>query len=166
MNINLAEKNLNQPPDWHELIKKSVKQAARLFHEGNLSACQLLVGQILRVDKDNDEALQIAGLLKLRTGDAEAAIPLLEDARRICPDNPDHHNNLALAYSRIGRYEDACVCLRTAISMTSGRPVFWVNYAVQLRNKAAGRSVLPTDREDLLNEAEVALHKAIGPARN
>lgn len=151
--------NLNQqPPTTAEIIQKGVKQAARLFHEGNLSACQLLISQLLRVDKRNDEALQIAGLLKLRIGEGQAAIPLLEEARAINPENPDHHNNLALAYSRAGRYDDAIKCLDTATMMAPGRQVFWVNYAVQLRNKANHDLA---NREAYLDKAHSFLFKAI-----
>ena len=157
--MELTEKNLSQqPPTAAEIVQKGVKQAARLFHEGNLSACQLLVSQLLRVDKDNDEALQIAGLLKLRIGEGQAAIPLLEAARAINPENPDHHNNLALAYSRVGRYDEAIKCLDTATMMAPGRQVFWVNYSVQLRNKANQDLA---NREAYLDKAHSFLFKAI-----
>ena len=155
--MNATENNLS------DMIKKSVQQAARLFHDGNLAACQLLIGQTLRIDSNNDEALQIAGLLKLRTGDTKDAVVFLEDARSINPNNPDHHNNLALAYSRMGKYDAAVICLQDALKMAPARQIFWINMAVQLRNQAniAGRA----DREELLNESEAALHKAmeIGP---
>lgn len=143
------------------MVEKSVKQASRLFHEGNLAACQLLIGQILRTNPEHDEALQVAGLLKLRTGDVTEAIPLLEDARTINPGNPDHHNNLALGYSRVGRYEEAVQCTRDALRMAPGRQIFWVNCAVQLRNKACAKPIPKEQREKLLDEAHDALHKAL-----
>lgn len=147
--------------DAATMIQKSVKQAARLFHEGNLAGCQLLIGQTLRCDPDNDEALQIAGLLKLRTGNAAEAVDLLEMAREIAPSNPDHHNNLALAYSRVGRYDCAVTCTRNAIHIAPGRQVFWINLGVQLRNKASARPVPAAEREDLLDGAKEAFEKAI-----
>lgn len=155
---NILGYNMDNPT---EMIDKCVKQAARLFHEGNLAACQLLTSQTLRVDPHNDEALQIAGLLKLRTGDAAEAVFLLEEARSVKPDNPDHHNNLALAYSKVGRYDDAVLATRDAIRMAPGRQIFWINFAVQLRNKANAHPIPNAEREAYLAEAEIALHKAI-----
>ncbi len=140
-------------------IDKSVKQAARLLHEGNFAACNLLIGQTLKIDPTNDEALQVIGLLKLRIGDAKEAVELLEKARSINPANPDHHNNLALAYSRQGRYDTAIKCLDDAIQMAPGRQIFWINLAVQLRNKA--NSVNCPNREELLAKAEESIQKAL-----
>jgi tetratricopeptide (TPR) repeat protein len=154
----IMENTLGHPETMNEIIQKGVKQAARLFHDGNLPACQLLVSQLLRADPDNDEALQIAGLLKLRIDEGPAAISFLEKARKSNPENPDHHNNLALGYSRVGRYDDAINCLESATTMAPGRQVFWVNYAVQLRNKANQDLV---NREVHLNKAQEFLFKAI-----
>lgn len=144
-----------------KMIEKSVKQATRLFHEGNLAACQLLIEQTLKVEPHNDEALQIAGLLKLRTGNTLDAITLLQKARSNNAENPDHHNNLALAYSRVGKYDEAMQCAKTAISMAPGRQVFWTNYGVQLRNKACAKPIPENERNELLNECEKAFMKAL-----
>ena len=150
---------INMNPTAKDIIERSVKQAARLFHEGNLHDCQLLIGHTLQADPFNDEALQIAGLLKLRVGESADAVSLLEMARETAPSNPDHHNNLALAYSKVGRYAEAVACLREALAMAPGRQVFWVNLGVQLRHLANTKT--PDAREVMMKEAEEAVLKAI-----
>lgn len=142
-----------------EMIEAGVKQATRLFHDGNLPGCLLLISHILEMDPENDEALQIAGLLKLRVDEKEEAIRLLGKARQINPSNPDHHNNMALAYARSGKYDLAISCIRDAIGIAPGRPIFWTNLGVQLKNKAGGTTGFT--RETLLNESEASFLKAM-----
>jgi Flp pilus assembly protein TadD len=150
---------MDQIEQAKEMIKAGIKQATRLFHEGNLPGCLMLIGHILQMDPHNDDALQIAGLLKLRVEEKEEATRLLTLARQINPANPDHHNNLAVAYSRAGKYDESIACVRDAIAIAPGRPVFWTNLGVQLKGKAAGKT--GAERESLLNESEAAFNKAM-----
>lgn len=148
-------------PGILDLYKTAAQQAARLFQEGRLHECHLLVSQLIKADPNNDDAQQIAGLLKLRSGDSHAAIPYLESATEINPANADHYNNLALGYGRIGRYKDAISVLETGIRIAPSRPILYTNLAVQLRNLANSSEENAFRRDELIRQAEEALNTAL-----
>jgi cytochrome c-type biogenesis protein CcmH/NrfG len=58
------------------------------------------------------------------SGNAAAALPVLERGLRIAPDDPDLLGNRAAAYSRLGRMTEAIADARGAVASSPGNPFF------------------------------------------
>jgi Flp pilus assembly protein TadD len=76
------------------------------------------------------EPLHVIGLarnhssLLVDSGNAAAALPVLERGLRIAPDDPDLLGNRAAAYSRLGRMTEAIADARGAVASSPGNPFF------------------------------------------
>jgi tetratricopeptide (TPR) repeat protein len=66
-----------------------------------------LLRQVIEQDKTHADAYYQLGKIQLEQGDAKAAIPSLETASKLSPDSDYVHYQLALAYRRDSRTEDA-----------------------------------------------------------
>jgi Flp pilus assembly protein TadD len=76
------------------------------------------------------EPLHVIGLarnhssLLVDSGNADAALPVLERGLRIAPDDPDLLGNRAAAFSRLGRMAEAIADARGAVASSPGNPFF------------------------------------------
>jgi DNA-binding winged helix-turn-helix (wHTH) protein/tetratricopeptide (TPR) repeat protein len=72
----------------------------------------------------NAESLRLwsEAMSRLRVGDATTAVPLLQKAKSIDPDNPFVHDALALAWSRLGFDGKAAEAAGRALALAKGLP--------------------------------------------
>ena len=68
------------------------------------------------------------GRLKLAQNDFKGAIKDFEDSLKIETINPDAYNNIAVAYFRQKKYEDAWIAIQKAAEQNSTNPVVNANY--------------------------------------
>ncbi len=112
----------NPPPDMAEQAKKEFQQELKI--DPTNAGAEFVLGEIARQSQQWDEAVQhFSRAAKLDAGFGDAylglgqslisnkkfseAIPPLENAVKLQPQNPAAHFNLATAYSRTGRKQDA-----------------------------------------------------------
>jgi tetratricopeptide (TPR) repeat protein len=112
----------NPPPDMAEQAKKEFQQELKI--DPTNAGAEFVLGEIARQSQQWDEAVQhFSRAAKLDAGFGDAylglgqslisnkkfseAIPPLETAVKLQPQNPAAHFNLATAYSRSGRKQDA-----------------------------------------------------------
>ncbi|HEY6120374.1 MAG TPA: tetratricopeptide repeat protein, partial [Pyrinomonadaceae bacterium] len=88
----------------------------------------------LKLDKNNSEILNNLGYLLYANGDYSAALDRLKKAARLAPDDKRVLTNLALAQSRLGKFDDAYKNFVRAGGEVAGR----LNLANRLQ--LAGRS--------------------------
>lgn len=118
--IQLSKPNPN--PDFKDVAKKELQQELEI--DPNNAGAEYILGELARQAGDLDSAIQHFGkATKLDPNFADAylglgtslmteknyaaAIPLLEMAVKLQPQNPAGHYSLATAYARTGRKEDA-----------------------------------------------------------
>ena len=81
--------------------------AFSLAQTGEKAEALTLLQQVIEQDKNYSDAYYQLGKLQLEQGDTKAAIPSLETASRLSPESDYVHYQLALAYRRDARNEDA-----------------------------------------------------------
>lgn len=64
----------------------------------------------------------VKGVEAFKTGDAEKAVAFFEEAARKAPEAPEVHVNLALAYLRVKRHDDAIKELEKAAALAPNEP--------------------------------------------
>jgi tetratricopeptide (TPR) repeat protein len=87
------------------------------LREGRIAEAAALYGRVLSANADCVEALFQIGTLALRSGDARAAVPLLERAARLAPQVGDVWNNLGAARKESGDRAGAAAAWRTALEV-------------------------------------------------
>jgi len=98
---------------------------------------------------DHALALHFLGVIAYQRGRASEALPLLERAASLRPDEPEFHNNLGLALIEVDRHEDAISACERALARKPDHATAWSNLGLAL----TGCNRLP--------EAIAALRKAI-----
>ena len=94
----------------------SALAAAQARHRaGEIAEAMLVYREILEREPDNPAALHLLGVASLQTGEVEAAVGLLERAKRLMPANGDVLNNLGEAYRVLGRDDEAINAYRAAL---------------------------------------------------
>lgn len=90
--------------------------AAQARHRaGEIAEAMAVYRDVLSREAENPMALHLLGVASLQTGDAGAAIGLLERAKRQMPANPDVLNNLGEALRMAGRNDEAIDAYRAAL---------------------------------------------------
>jgi Tfp pilus assembly protein PilF len=79
-----------------------------------------LLQEVLKQDPKHADAYYQMGKMQLEQGDAQQAIPNLESAIRLNPDSDYMHYQLALAYRRESRSDDAEREMKTYQALKKG----------------------------------------------
>jgi len=77
----------------------------------------LLARRAIAADGNYAEAHHMLGRTLLDSGDAQGALTELETAKRLAPTNPLVHSHLAMAYSKLGRRQEAKTETETFLSL-------------------------------------------------
>jgi tetratricopeptide (TPR) repeat protein len=112
-----------------------------------------LYAQALRRDPDSPRTLMYMGMLKLGQSQIDEAVPLLEHAAEVSPNDGYARSNLARAYEAAGRHEEALAAAEAATHL----PVEGLaqrGFVLQ----AYGKLLIHSGR---LAEAEVPLRQAV-----
>jgi len=141
-----------------------IKEAARLFQQGNLAAAESLCQQILSQQPEPVEArylfdaLHLSGIIAYARQQPERAVSLLKAALAIHPNDASALNSCAAALVDAHQYDDAVTSADQAIAINQ-------NYASAHNNR--GNALLGLKRlEDALlsYEKAVALNPDFAPA--
>lgn len=97
--------------------RSDLETAESHLREGRIAEAAALYGRVLAADADCVEALFQIGTLALRSGDARAAVPLLERAARLAPRVGEVWNNLGAARKEAGDRAGAAAAWRTALEV-------------------------------------------------
>ena len=125
MHLILADVALNDERDWLSAqkhadicLKQNPNDPGALYYlgmaqkmEGNVKAAIQSLSKSVAVNPKNANAQSALGALCLQVGDLARAVPALEQAVLLMPDEPQNHYQLALAYSRSGTRDKAQVQL-------------------------------------------------------
>jgi tetratricopeptide (TPR) repeat protein len=97
-----------------------LEQALALHAQGRLAEAEEAYRAILGREPENAEVGHQLGLLALDANMPGQAVPILERACRLAPDNPAFQANLGLAYLRSRRFAEALTALDWAIALQPG----------------------------------------------
>lgn len=100
---------------------KSLERAVRLHRRGELKKAETIYRRILKASPDHPDALHLLGCIELTKSNSETAIDLMKKAIARAPGVALYHENLAEAYHRIGRHEQARSECRLALQFDQNR---------------------------------------------
>lgn len=103
-------------------MHNALRIALRHHQRGELESAESIYRQILATSPRNPDALNLLGCIELTRGNRDRALPLMERAVAIAPRVPLYHENLAEAYYRKGRVQQAESECRLALSLEPARP--------------------------------------------
>ena len=74
-----------------------------------------VLSNLAELDLDNRHVLRVLAYRLLQAGHADLAVPVLERVRRMAPDEPQSHRDLALAYQATGAHQHAIDALYVVV---------------------------------------------------
>jgi tetratricopeptide (TPR) repeat protein len=102
-------------------------QAALEHHRaGHPSRVENPYEQALAIDPRQPDALHLAGVVALQSGDPQRGLRLIQQAIEIRPDNPGFHANLGQALLALRKTEDAHAAFLRAAALDPSTPQFRV----------------------------------------
>jgi len=110
-------------PDIGALLNQAVQQ----HQTGNLAPAVEMYRRILSIAPENEDALNLYGLVYHQQGDHEQACELIGKAITVSPSVALYHNNLAMALHGLNRNIEAIASLRHAVALDSSYIDAWVN---------------------------------------
>jgi protein O-GlcNAc transferase len=124
-------------------------QAALALHQaGKYDEADRAYRQLRTAQPNLAQAWLLAGVLALQRNRAGEAVPLLQRAAQLDPRGTQGHLNLAIAYSALGKYEEAQRSLRLCLTFEPKNADLW--HRLGTLHQAAGK----------LTEAADCFHKA------
>jgi protein O-GlcNAc transferase len=97
-------------------------EAARCYQAGRFDAADRACRQVLAVDPHSVVALHISGLVALQAGANETAADMLVRAIALNPGLADLHAAAAVAFDRLGRFDEALDYYRRALALDPADP--------------------------------------------
>ena len=98
-------------------LNASLKQAERLLNTASLHDAEAIYREILNEVPGQPKASQGLGLIALHTGNASAAVELLQTAAISLPNDPSINTQLGLAFGAAGDPKSSEFCLRRALEL-------------------------------------------------
>jgi len=98
-------------------LKASLEQAERLLNKGSLHDAEAIYRELLSELPGQPKASQGLGLIALHTGNASAAVELLQVAAISLPNDPSITTQLGLAFGAAGDPKSSETCLRKALEL-------------------------------------------------
>jgi len=108
-------------------LSRLQRQAYQAFAQGDLDKAERLCAGILEYRREDFEALQLLGLLKLQRHRPAEALGLLSQALKVNSGSADAMSNLGLALHAAGRFEEAVANYRNALQLAPGHPEILYN---------------------------------------
>ena len=99
-----------------------------LLRQGQFTQAEYCARQLTQYDPQNTLAWKILGTLMMRDSDrASAALPILERARQLAPEDAETLNSLARAYQVLERLDDAIAVCTQAVALQPNSAEIWNN---------------------------------------
>lgn len=98
-------------------VAQAVQIATQYFEAGNRPEAESICLQILTAQPEQPDALHICGALAHLAGKHGIALPLLEKAARLQPDNAQIQYNLGVVFNALRMLDAAAPCYRRALAL-------------------------------------------------
>lgn len=121
----------------------------RLFSDRHFADAEAFAHAVIENDPQHDLAWQVLGMIFLQQGRPDKALPALEHAAELLPNEPRVACNLGLAFIQLGRAHEAEACYRRSLALDPALAETHNNLGSALREQ--GR----------LDEAEACFRNAI-----
>jgi tetratricopeptide (TPR) repeat protein len=115
------------PPLEFQLVK-----GICLVQMNRLPEARLALEKAYQFSPTNEQVLQFLGLVDLKEGKPESAIPFFQKALSVLPKYFDAHNNLATAYAMTNRWPEALFHFQKAATLSPRDPGVETNLALVL----------------------------------
>ncbi len=116
-------------------IVEALLGAGHDVQAGRCGAAKPVLARILRVNRDNVPALNMAGICRMEEGDFDGALALFRRAERVNPLSAIAHADAGGCLLRLGRRDEAEAAYRAALAVDPALPQAAVNLAHLLREK-------------------------------
>lgn len=110
-------------------VDSLIRSALEHHRAGRLNESKILTEQALAIEPRHPDALNLAGVVALQSGDPQTGLRLIQQAMEIRPDNPGFHANLAQALIATRRLPEAHAAFRRASTLDPRTPHFAVGAA-------------------------------------
>jgi tetratricopeptide (TPR) repeat protein len=101
-------------------LVQSIAQALALHQQGRLDEAEKLYARVLKLQRDNFDALHLLGVLNHQRGKAGEAYRLLAAALKVDPRSPDALSNFALVLHALKRDDEALASLDKSLALAPG----------------------------------------------
>lgn len=98
-------------------LEQLLALAVRYLGAGNLSQADAACRQLLEAAPEHPVALHLSGVIRLQSGQPQAAVDILEKAVAADPDNAEIHTNLGTAFAGTGQPAKAVASYRKALTL-------------------------------------------------
>ena len=90
--------------------------------QGDLVSAEKTYRKVLKRDRKNEFALNLMGVVCIRSSRPKEAIDYLNSALRVNTRDPETHNNLGLAYKELNRFSEAREAFEESLRLNSKQP--------------------------------------------
>jgi tetratricopeptide (TPR) repeat protein len=108
-------------------IPPRLNQAVDAHRTGNLDAADRLYDRILKIDRNNADALNLKGLVMSARGDHTQALAFYDRGLKTAPAFADLHANRGNALAALGRGDEALTAFGQAVKLKPGHLEAWLN---------------------------------------
>ncbi|MEQ8664179.1 MAG: tetratricopeptide repeat protein [Rhodospirillales bacterium] len=113
-------------------VHEPLQNAMNLFDQGQLGPAEQALRAVLRIEPTQPIALNLLGIVALRTGNRDAAKRLFAQSGQSAPGFADAHNNLGSMLLEGGEIDEAEAAFRRAIEANPALPMAHTNLALIL----------------------------------
>jgi predicted O-linked N-acetylglucosamine transferase (SPINDLY family) len=141
----------------------AVGQASRLVHEGRLPEAREVLRRFLAGVPAHPEALHLAGVVELGSGDPAAAIAHLSRCVELAPRVPFAWSNLGVAFNATGDFTNALACFRKTLELEPGNATAIKNQGIALRRLGRHDEAMASFRRAAQRApGDFELHREVG----
>ena len=147
---------MDAPPD-------SLDPVVALVRQGRLPEARAAVGRYLVEEPADAEALHLAGMIELVSGDPAAAVPFLRRSVEAQPAVPFAWSNLGVAFNGIRDFAAALRCFEKTLELQPGNAAALKNQGIALRHLGRHEDAMASFRRAAQREPnDTQLHREVG----
>jgi tetratricopeptide (TPR) repeat protein len=118
-------------PDIDVLTSQAIATVNQLLNLRKFQEAELICQQLIKVAPDSQQAKTLLGLTYMNSGNHAAALEQFRFA--VTEDDPESHNNLALALAETGNSDEAIKHYEKAIELAPENPNYYNNFGLECR---------------------------------
>jgi tetratricopeptide (TPR) repeat protein len=123
-----------------------LNQAVDAHRTGDLEAADRLYDRVLKIDRNNADALNLKGLIMAARGDHGQALAFYDRGLKTAPAFADLHGNRGNALAALGRGDDALAAFGQAVKLKPGHLEAWLNAGTLFHRAGRFRDAVATFR--------------------
>ncbi len=141
----------------------SVGHASELVQQGRLPEARDARRRLLAATPSDPQALHLAGMVEVLSGEPAAGIPLLRRCVELAPAVPFAWSNLGVAYNASHDFTNALDCFRKSLELAPGVAATLKNQGIALRNLGRHAEAVESLRRALQREPnDLDVHREMG----